>query len=158
MMFGGADTVGNALMVMSFFLGRFQSIQKKLRAELQEAWPDTSQEPPSPTALEQLPYLNAVIREGLRLSNGIISGLLRIVPPHGATICDTAVPGGTIVSCSVPFVHQNKEIFKDPFEFRPERWINDPGLEHWLCAFSRGPRSCLGIKLVLCFMSPEKGH
>ena len=54
----------------------------------------------------------------------------------------------TIVSCASPFVHLNSEIFKDPYAFRPERWLEDPGLDKWLVAFSKGPRSCLGIKYV----------
>lgn len=146
LMFAGADTVGNAMMVASFFLGKKPSLQKRLKAELEQAWPDLDQDPPSLSELEKLPYLNAVIRESLRLSMGVVAGLLRVVPPQGATICGTSVPGGTIVSCSVPFVHHNKEIFENPFDFKPERWLEDPGLEKWLCSFSRGPRSCLGIK------------
>ena len=146
LMFAGADTVGNALMVITFFLGKNPRLQHKLKEELLRAWPEIGQDIPSPTTLEKLPFLNAVIREGLRLSMGVVSGLLRIVPPQGANICGVSVPGGTIVSCAVPFVHKDKDIFEDPHDFKPERWIVSPGLEHWLCAFSKGPRSCLGLK------------
>jgi len=51
--------------------------------------------------LEQMPYLNAVIKEGLRMSSGVVSGLLRIVPSPGATICDTFVPAGVSPSSSL---------------------------------------------------------
>ena len=146
LLFAGADTVGNALMVISFHLSRNPSIQERLKAELNKVWQDPSQPTPSPSQLEKLPYLNAIIREGLRLSIGVVSGLLRIVPPQGATICGTDVPAGTVVSCGASFVHHHAEIFPDPFAFKPERWIQDPSLEKWLCAFSKGPRSCLGIK------------
>ena len=146
LMFAGSDTVGNALMVITHFLGRNTTMQRKLKAELHTAWAEGGGVNPSPTALEKLPYLNAVIREGLRLSMGVVSGLLRIVPPQGATIAGTVVPGGTIVSCSVAFVHRDEDIFPEHEDFRPERWIEDPGLERWLCSFSRGPRMCLGIK------------
>ena len=93
LVFGGSDTTGNALMVLSFHLLRNASSYKALKAELQAAWPDLERTP-SLRRLEQLPYLNAVIREGLRLSHGVVAGLLRVVPPSGAQICDTFVPGG----------------------------------------------------------------
>lgn len=48
------------------------------------------------------------------------------------------------------FVHRNPEIFPEPEVFKPERWLGAEGdsLDTWLVAFSKGPRSCLGIKYV----------
>lgn len=46
------------------------------------------------------------------------------------------------------FLHFNPELFPSPQEFRPERWLDNPGLDNWLVSFSRGPRSCLGINLA----------
>lgn len=50
----------------------------------------------------------------------------------------------------------NPTVFPDPHAFRPERWLEDPGLEKYQVAFSRGTRSCLGkelayVELRLCF-------
>lgn len=43
-------------------------------------------------------------------------------------------------------------IFPNPFEFRPERWLEakekDSHLERYLVSFSRGSRQCIGIKYV----------
>ncbi|KAI9720911.1 MAG: hypothetical protein M1828_005481 [Chrysothrix sp. TS-e1954] len=147
LMFGGSDTTGNALLVTSFHLLKSPTMYKILKAELQTIWPNL-ENVPSARSLEHLPYLNAVIREGLRLSHGVVAGLLRVVPNQGATICDTFIPGGTIVSCASPFVHLNPEIFADPHEFLPQRWLDDPSLDKWLVSFSKGPRSCLGINLA----------
>lgn len=46
------------------------------------------------------------------------------------------------------FVHRNASVFEDPNEFVPERWLGTDGrnLDRWLVSFSRGPRSCLGLK------------
>jgi cytochrome P450 len=44
--------------------------------------------------LERLPYLTAVIFEGLRLGNPLPNGVPRVVPPQGAWICGQWVPGG----------------------------------------------------------------
>lgn len=54
------------------------------------------------------------------------------------------------------FVHLNPDIFPEPHKFRPDRWL-EPGaeaLDTWLVAFSKGPRSCLGIKYVLRLLPP----
>lgn len=54
----------------------------------------------------------------------------------------------TTVSIASVFLHENKGIFPKPKEFIPERWLesNSRELESYLVPFSRGPRSCLGIK------------
>jgi hypothetical protein len=91
LMFGGADTVGNTLMVGTHRLLMNAEKMSKLKAELQSVWPDLTREP-SLKDLDSLPYLNAVIKESLRLSSGVVSGLLRIVPATGATIAGTDVP------------------------------------------------------------------
>ena len=44
----------------------------------------------------------------------------------------------------------NPSVFPSPHEFRPERWLDgDPRLEQYMVSFSRGSRSCIGMKYVL---------
>ena len=47
-------------------------------------------------------------------------------------------------------VHWNEGIFPDHLAFKPERWMGPKAeaLNEWLVSFSKGPRSCLGIKYV----------
>ncbi|CAN9450796.1 unnamed protein product [Alternaria alternata] len=147
LMFGGTDTVGNTLMVGAFHLLKHPEKMQKLKAELSGAWPLLNDNEPNVRDLEKLPYLSAVIKEALRMSSGVTSGLLRIVPRTGATIAGHEVPPQTIVSCGSTFVHFNADIFPKPDEFMPERWLDESAeLDKWLVAFSRGPRMCLGIK------------
>ena len=91
LMFGGADTVGNTLMVGTHNLLQRPAVLQTLRQELLTAWPTLSKEPRL-RELENLPYLNAVIKESLRMSSGVVSGLLRVVPSMGATVNDVTVP------------------------------------------------------------------
>ena len=164
LMFGGADTVGNTLMVGTHYLLRDQTRMQKLKEELHKTWPSLTGQEPRARELESLPYLNAVIKESLRLSSGVISGLLRVVPAGGAMIAGVQVPAGvsayldpysvtliglqTIVSIGSTFVHYNESIFAQPEKFIPERWLESSELDNWLVAFSRGPRMCLGINLA----------
>jgi cytochrome P450 len=163
LLFAGADTVGNTLMIGTHHLLHDLAALRNLKTELNEAWPVLDQ-PPKLSQLEKLPYLDAVIKESLRLSYGVVSGLLRIVPTEGAQISGVDVPAGvghvcfdlsaladlsspqTTVSIGHTFVHNNATIFPEPSRFRPERWLENSDLDKWLVAFSRGPRSCLGIK------------
>ncbi|KIP07977.1 hypothetical protein PHLGIDRAFT_105021 [Phlebiopsis gigantea 11061_1 CR5-6] len=146
----GVDTVSNSSTVATIWTAT-QGDPDRLRAELRAVWPRIDA-PPSLEVLEDLPYLRAVCKEALRLSHGVYTPMLRIVPPEGATLGGQFVPGGTSVGISNLFVHLNPEIFPEPHKFCPERWLA-PGaesLDTWLVAFSRGPRSCLGINLGWC--------
>jgi cytochrome P450 len=91
LMFGGADTVGNTLMVGTHHLLQRPEVLQNLKKELLTAWPTLPKEPRL-RDFESLPYLNAVIKESLRMSSGVTSGLLRVVPLSGATINGIAVP------------------------------------------------------------------
>ncbi|KAF2030401.1 cytochrome P450 monooxygenase-like protein [Setomelanomma holmii] len=148
LMFGGADTVGSTLMIGTHYLLQQPDKLQKLKDELQSVWPVLNGKEPKLRDLEKLPYLNAVLKEALRMNSGVVSGLLRVVPPSGATIVGMAVPPGTIVSCGSTFVHHNAAIFPDPDKFTPERWLESADLDNWLVAFSRGPRMCLGLNLA----------
>ncbi|KAH9828202.1 benzoate 4-monooxygenase Cytochrome-P450 like protein [Teratosphaeria destructans] len=151
LLFGGADSVGNTTMTGLYHILKAPEIYQKLKAEVASVW-SVFEQPPKVEDLEKLPYLTAVIKESLRVSPGVVSGLPRVIPPSGATIATLPIPGGTIVSMSANFVHYSSALFPDPQTFRPERWIQpDSGeLEKWLVAFSKGPRACLGQNLGMC--------
>ncbi len=110
----GSDTVGNTCYVGVFHALNDKVIYRKLRAELDEAWPDKTQ--PFPLqALENLPYLvhiqlhllsvtdvgtkTAFIKESLRMSNGVVTPLPRVVQQR-MRISGYTVPAGVgLVSC-----------------------------------------------------------
>lgn len=47
-----------------------------------------------------------------------------------------------------PLVHLNPDVFADPMEFRPERFIENPELKRCVFSFSQGSRQCLGMHLA----------
>jgi cytochrome P450 family 135 len=60
-----------------------------------------------------------------------------------------AVPADTPVLISILLVHHREETYPDPFEFRPERWVDrKPGTYEWL-PFGGGIRRCLGAALAM---------
>lgn len=104
-------------------------------------------------ALNQLGYLTAVIEEGGRTYPPIPSGLTRMTPPGGATLCGKVVPAGTIVFVH-PYATANSPLyFKNPDSFVPERWLGERAPAEYKdddlrasMPFSCGPRSCIGQK------------
>jgi cytochrome P450 len=93
--------------------------------QVDDAFQDGTLTTPVPySKAAQLPYLQACIKESLRLHPPISMELPRIVPEEGMLLCGKFVPGGTSVGCSPYIVHRQKEAYgEDAEEFRPERWI-----------------------------------
>ncbi|KAJ5882937.1 uncharacterized protein N7473_009823 [Penicillium subrubescens] len=139
------ESSGLTLMHGSFHIVQTPRVYQKLKEELIATWPNLDQ-PPSLATLERLPYLNAVVKESLRMGGGATSPLLRVVPETGAIIDGVLIAPGTVVGSSSHFVHRNGDIFHDPDEYIPERWMDGRGdeLEQHLVAFGRGPRRCIG--------------
>lgn len=60
-----------------------------------------------------------------------------------------AVPAGSGVLVSILLVHHREDLYPEPFEFRPERWVDrKPGTYEWL-PFGGGIRRCLGASLAM---------
>lgn len=120
---------------------------KKLKAELSTTFPNAD-DPILFDKIEHLPYLGAVIKECLRCHPGVITRMARVSPEvpvvynrHGKNY---TFPAGTPMSMTSQHTHFHPDVFPEPKLFRPERWIENPRLERYLIAFSRGSRNCLG--------------
>jgi cytochrome P450 len=150
----GQETVAWVLTVITCHLLSNPAILQKLKAELATAMPDPDIVTQG-TTLANLPYLTGVIKEGLRLGYGVSTRLQRI--PHEPLIFssgdrDWTIPAGTPVGMTSVLIHHDESIFPDSKEFRPERWIEDPRLDRYLVAFSKGSRQCLGMNLAYAEM------
>lgn len=78
--------------------------------------------------VKDLKYLKACIDEALRHRPPVSMGLSREVPKGGATIAGHFIQEG--VPVSVPsFSAHDPEIFPDPYEYKPERWLEMEGEE-----------------------------
>lgn len=78
----------------------------------------------------------------------------RVVPPSGATICGSFIPGGTIVGCNAWVVQRDRSTFgEDCDNYRPERWLADADsthkMERAMLQFGAGTHLCLGQNIAL---------
>ncbi|KAL1990476.1 hypothetical protein VTN49DRAFT_6315 [Thermomyces lanuginosus] len=147
----GSETTANTLTVIAFHLSDKKHLLETLREELKTVLP-TPTSTASWTELEKLPYLTAVINEGLRLSYGVTTRLPRVAPTEALVYKDWVIPPGTPVSESAYFVHMDPTIFPNPEVFDPSRWIRaaerGERLDRYIVSFTKGSRQCLGINLA----------
>ncbi|CAE6483066.1 unnamed protein product [Rhizoctonia solani] len=161
----GSDTVSNNLSSLFYHLAMQPEIQQELQAELDKhiiyddshryevkegvavpgydvvAWYDD---------IKGLPFLNACVKETLRIHSTVGIGLPRVVPP-GKEIRiagQTFKPGSVI---SVPSYTTNRASVwgSNATEFQPKRWLDDKSgsLSKYFVPFSVGPRACIGRNL-----------
>ncbi|KAF7559346.1 hypothetical protein G7046_g4830 [Stylonectria norvegica] len=148
-MAAGIDTTGDALCFLMWELSQPRSLhlQRRMQTEMLEN-PDS--EP------HELPFLDAIVNEGLRCFPAIPMSLPRYVPAGGRTIDGYPLPENTVVSCQAFSIHRiNQDVFPDPDTFNPDRWLEAEGdaeRKRLFWAFSSGGRGCVGKHLALVEM------
>lgn len=145
----GTVTTGHILAIVSFYLISKPSILERLQTELGNLMSKTGTSPKW-QQLEQLPYLTAVISEGLRIGYGVSSRLQRVFPDTVLEYNGYFVPPMTPVSMTSVLLHDNPTFFPEARTFRPERFLEQPSLRKYLVPFSRGSRQCAGQNLAYC--------
>jgi hypothetical protein len=151
----GIDTTSDTLMFTIWALSRPENrkYQEKLIEEVDNI-SDTdcnADGNPSAEVADKLPYLDAVIKETLRLYAPLPASEPR------TSLVDTKIdgyliPAGTVVSMSPYTLHRNPKVFPEPLKFNPERWLGENGdcaeMKKWFWAFSSGGRMCIGLQYV----------
>jgi cytochrome P450 len=136
--YAATDTIGMNLATLCFMLAKHPEAYDKLHAEVISATVSKNED------LQQLPFLNGVVRESLRLSLTNPSRIPREVPAGGWRFQDRFYPPGAVVSASTMDMHFSEECYESPHEFRPERWTNASDEMHRsMMAFGLGGRQCI---------------
>lgn len=143
---GGTITTAHIIATTAFHVINNPSILEKLQAELTNAVPVNTA--PKWQQLEQLPYLTAIITEGLRVGYGVSTRLQRLFPDTTLRYQGYAISPRTPVSMTAVHTHDDPTLFPEPQSFRPERWIEASEMKKYLFPFSRGSRNCVGMNLA----------
>ncbi|GKZ66542.1 hypothetical protein AnigIFM50267_000406 [Aspergillus niger] len=144
----GSDTTAVTLTYLVWAVLSQPSLQHDLEEEVSALDPNYDE-----AALEELPLLNAVITETLRLYGAAPGSLPRSVPNGGATFCGYHVPQGATVSTQSYTIHRDEELYPDPETFDATRWLGGHGngsdvAKQALSPFGYGTRICLGVHLA----------
>lgn len=143
----GADTTAATLSIMFVYLSRDTTILTNLRNELAAA---ELSDPPTWDETRKLPYLEAFIKESMRLFPVSQWGHDRVAPSGGATIAGQFVPEGTVVGCHIDSIHRDERVYgANPDSFNPQRWIEATEdqrllMDSCMMGFGSGKRVCLG--------------
>ncbi|KAI2733067.1 hypothetical protein CBS147332_82 [Penicillium roqueforti] len=150
----GSDTTATALATITYYLAANQDKLWHLQQEIRRTFEDSSSI--TSDSLQGLPYLNAIIEEGLRICPPTSFGLPRISP--GALVDGHMVPAGTTVSTASWTTAHREDYFRNARDFHPERWLatTQPLADVRFKEdnqtasrpFSLGARGCLGVNLA----------
>lgn len=121
----GSETTASVMRVTLLSILSSPPVYQKLKATVKEAVSNgTVSSPISYEEAKGIPYLRAVIYEGLRMRPGAVGAFSKLVPPQGETFHGVFIPGGTLVGMNIPSLLRSTEVFgPDPSHFRPERWL-----------------------------------
>jgi cytochrome P450 len=153
----GSDTIGSTLRAVFYYLLKYPESSAGLLRELAGARKASKLSTPTPTWTEcqALPYLNAVVKEALRLNPALALPLERVVPAAGLQIGDVFLPPGTIVGINPWVLQRDKRIFgEDAEQWKPERWLSYDAekakyMDHHILSFGAGKRTCLGRNIAM---------
>ncbi|KAM5437368.1 hypothetical protein McanCB21832_002078 [Microsporum canis] len=116
----GGETVATFLAATTYYILKNPSVYAELCKEIRSQFHSLSDI--NATAAQQLPYLQAVISEGLRIYPPGSQGFPRLSP--GAEIAGMYIPPGTEVYTSAWTVTHDTRYFHDPYAFKPSRWLD----------------------------------
>jgi len=158
----GSDTTSTSLAATFFYLVHNLAALQKATAEVRAAFTSPAEIVHGPK-LTSCAYLRACIDEAMRLCPPVGGGLPRTVLSGGLHVDGAFVGEGATVMVPHYALHHNAACFPDPFAFRPERWsaaTATPDLAPFVdkaqaafCAFSIGPRGCIGRGLAYVEMT-----
>ncbi|KAF8557928.1 cytochrome P450 [Imleria badia] len=174
LLIAGHETTATSISFILLELARSPQVQSRLRDEIRKteaavyARGDSQLEVQDVDAMS---YLNAVIKEGLRLhpagphafrvplQDEILPLSKPILTESGEMISEVLLPKGTEIVISIAAYNRDKDLWgEDAHEFKPDRWLNGttsertlPGLGVYshLMTFLSGTRACVGWRFAV---------
>ncbi|XP_042515470.1 cytochrome P450 89A2-like [Macadamia integrifolia] len=157
----GTDTTSTALQWIMANLVKHQETQEKLYSEIKEVLVDRGEEEGEikEEDLAKMPYLKAVVLEGLRRHPPV-----HFVAPHAVTedivLDGHIIPKNATINFMVAQMGWDPKVWKDPMEFNPERFVlgdHDQVVgfditgtrEIKMMPFGVGRRICPGLSLAV---------
>ncbi|KAI0199882.1 cytochrome P450 [Astrocystis sublimbata] len=146
----GSETTATALTGAMYLLATNPDVFVKLATEIRGSFKNDSSV--NFSSVQQLPFLNAVINESLRLYPPGVNSQPRVTPSGGSRVLGQHIPANTVIGIPQRAMYLSESNFKHANEFIPERWLDDVEFStdrrHCFNPFSVGPRNCIGMSLA----------
>ncbi|ARV58969.1 cytochrome P450 [Nostocales cyanobacterium HT-58-2] len=150
LLLAGHETTALGLTWALYWIHSLPTVKEKLLKEL-----DTLGSDLDPNTITRLPYLNAVCSETLRIYPILLQTVPRVVksPMH---FMGYEFEPGTFLSPCIYLTHRRQDLYPEPEQFKPERFLERQFSPYEYLPFGGGNRRCIGaafslyeIKLVL---------
>lgn len=138
----GHETTATALTWAMYWIHFLPEVKKTLLAEL-----DAVSDPNDASQFLTLPYLSAVCNETLRIHPvAMLTFPRRVEMPMELCGCQLE-PGMLIMGC-IYLIHQREDLYPQPQQFRPERFLERQFSPYEFMPFGGGVRRCIGAALA----------
>ncbi|XGW00854.1 MAG: cytochrome P450 (plasmid) [Leptolyngbya sp. BL-A-14] len=142
LLLAGYETTATALTWAVYWLHHLPAVKQKLLAEL-----DAVADPTDVDQVLPLPYLTAVCNETLR-----IHPVAMLTFPRRTTVpiklCGHPIAAGTLIEGCIYLIHQRADLYPQPQQFRPERFLERQFSPYEFVPFGGGVRRCIGYALA----------
>ena len=146
LLIAGHETTASALAWALYWIHARPEVQDQLRLEL-----DSLGDQPAPLEIVNLPYLNAVCQETLRIYPVAPTTGIRILR-QPLTAGGYEFPEGTVLFPSIHLVHHSETLYPDAKAFKPERFLKRQFSPYEFLPFGGGHRSCIGMAFAMMEM------
>ena len=143
LLLAGHETTASALTWALYWIHRFPSVRDALKAEVHGA--DLT----DGMAIARLPYLDAVCQETLRIYPIAPITFPRLVREQPFDLMGYTIPPETMVAPCIYLTHRRPDVYPDPAQFKPERFLNHQFSPYEFLPFGGGNRRCIGMAFAL---------
>ena len=146
LLFAGHETTASALSWVLYWIHYDLEVQVKLRSELSLLGENADYR-----EINNLPYLNAVILETLRIYP-VASGAFARIPTKSLSILEYELNRDDWLSISIYALHHREDLYPNAKQFKPERFLEKTYSPYEYIPFGGGNRRCIGSALALLKM------
>lgn len=138
----GHETTATALAWAFYWLHKVPSVREKLLGEI-----DSLGDDPEPMALARLPYLSAVCSETLRIYPVVFFAFARVTNSPVQIMGHQFDTDTQLMACTY-LTHHRQDLYPEPNQFKPERFIERQFSPYEYLPFGGGNRRCIGLALA----------
>ncbi|GAB4380283.1 MAG: cytochrome P450 [Elainellaceae cyanobacterium] len=146
LLIAGHETTASALTWALYWIHAIPEVQEKVRSELASLG-----DRPEPGDIARLPYLTAVCQETLRIYPVTLTTGVRVLDAS-IDLLGYQFEAGTVFFPCTYLVHQRPDLYPEPKQFKPERFLERQFAPHEYLPFGGGHRYCIGRALAMLEM------
>ena len=148
----GYDTTGSTMAMAAYELAMNPEIQDRLMEEIEEEVEKADGADLDYTTLQNMPYLDAVLHETLRMHSPAPLNLRACTKDYKIPGTKISLKAGDDIMIPACGIHMNEKLYPNPTQFNPDNFSKEAKANrspYTFLAFGQGPRNCLGMRFAL---------